>query len=67
MQNPAHIPRSERHEILPDQAGEAVPDPENLRAMEKGAPCNGADRGVHAGRIAAAGEKGDSFHHGANK
>ena len=67
MQNPAYIPRPERHEILPDQPGEAVPDPENLRAVEKGAPCNGADRGVHAGRIAAAGEKRDSFHHGANK
>ena len=38
MQNPAYIPRPERHEILPDQPGEAVPDPENLRAVEKGAP-----------------------------
>ena len=67
MQNPAYIPRPERHEILPDQPGEAVPDPENLRAVEKGAPSNGADRGVHAGRIAATGEERDSFHHDANK
>ena len=67
MQNPADIPRPERHEILPDQPGEAVPDPENLRAVKKGAPRHGADRGVHAGRIAAASEKRDSFHHGANK
>jgi hypothetical protein len=35
--------------------------------VEKGAPGNGADRGVHAGRIAAAGEERDSFHYGANK
>ncbi len=45
----------------------ATSDPEYLRAVKEGAPCNGADRGVHAGRIAAAGEERDSFHLGANK
>ena len=67
MQNPAYISRPERHEILPDQPGEAVPDTENLGTVEKGAPCDGADRGVHAGGIAAAGQERESFHQSANK
>ena len=67
MQNPADIPRPKRHEILPDQPGEAVPDSENLRAVEKGAPRHRTDGGVHARRVATAGEKCDSFHLSANK
>ena len=67
MQNPAHIPRPERHEILPDQPGVAASHPEYFRTMKEGAPGHGADRGVHARRIAAAGEERDSFHLDANK
>jgi hypothetical protein len=67
MQNPAHIPRPERHEILLDQPGIAASDPEHFRAMKEGAPSYGSDRGIHAWRIAAAGEERDSFHLDANK
>ena len=67
MQNPAHITRSQRHEILLDQPSKATSDPEHLCAMKEGAPSHGADRGVHARRIAATGEERDSFHLEANK
>ena len=51
---------------LADQSGIASPNSEYFRSVEEGAPGHSADRGVHSWRIAAAGEKRDSFHLGAN-
>ena len=67
MQNPTNIAWPERQEVLLDQPSIATSDPEHLRAMKEGAPSYGADRGVHARRIAATGEERDSFHPEANK
>ena len=53
--------------ILAALSSEAAAHAHHLRAVIKRAPRHGADRGVHPGCVAAAGEKRDAFHERAKK
>ena len=58
-QDAADVAGAERLDLPLDQAGVAVADAEHLPALVEAGADDGADGGVHAGRIAAAGQHSD--------
>jgi len=62
LDDAADIARGERRERVGEQPGVAVGDAEHLPAARERRARDRADRGVHAGRVAAAGEHRDARH-----
>ena len=58
----ADVARVERADLILDQALEALPHAEHRHALVERAARDGANGGVHAGRVAAARQDRNAFH-----
>jgi hypothetical protein len=62
LDDPTHIPRSQRRQIASDEARIPVANSYDLTTLRNSDPDCGSDRGIHAGSIPAAGKHCKTFH-----